>query len=39
SSVTLVDRISEQILAGQYYRALKLAKKLMAFEEEVMKRV
>ena len=39
SSVPLVDRISEQILAGQFYRALRLAKKLVAYEEEVMKRV
>lgn len=39
SSVTLVDKISQQILAGQFYRALKLAKKLVAYEEEVMKRV
>jgi len=39
SSVTLVDKISQQILAGQFYRALKLAKKLVAFEEEVMNRV
>jgi len=39
SSVALVDRISEQILAGQFYRALRLAKKLVAYEEEVMKRV
>ena len=39
STVDLVDRISAQILAGQYYRALKVAKKLMAYEEEVMNRV
>ena len=39
SSVALVDRISAQILAGHHYQALKLAKKLMAFEEEVMNRV
>jgi flagellar protein FlbT len=39
SSVTLVDRISKQILAGEFYKALKLAKILMAYEEEVMNRV
>jgi len=39
SSFTLVDHVSEQILAGQYYRALKLARKLMTYEEEVMNRV
>lgn len=39
STVPLVDRISEQILADQYYQALKLAKKLVAYEEEVMNRV
>ena len=39
STVDLVDRISSQILAGQYYRALKLARELMTYEEEVMNRV
>ena len=39
SSVALVDRISAQILAGHHYQALKLAKKLVAYEEEVMNRV
>ena len=39
STVDLVDRISSQILAGQYYRALKLARELMIYEEEVMNRV
>ena len=39
SAVPLVDKISEQILAGQYYRALKLARKLVLYEEEVMNRV
>jgi len=38
-TLALVDQMSEQILAGQYYRALKLARKLMTYEEEVMKRV
>jgi len=39
SAVPLVDKISEQILSGQYYRALKLAKKLVLYEEEVINRV
>jgi flagellar protein FlbT len=39
STVGRVDRISTQILAGQYYQALKLAKELMIYEEEVMNRV
>lgn len=39
SSVALVDRISTKILAGHHYQALKLAKKLVAYEEEVMNRV
>ncbi len=39
STVSLVDRISNQILEGQYYPALKLAKELMIYEEEVMNRV
>ena len=39
STVPLVDKISEKILSGQYYRALKLAKKLVLYEEEVMNRV
>ena len=38
-TVTLVDQISKQVLAGESYKALKLAKKLMAYEEEVMNRV
>lgn len=38
-TVGLVDQISQQILEGDYYQALKLAKKLLAFEKEVLKRV
>jgi flagellar protein FlbT len=39
STMVLVDQISQQILAGQHYKALKLAKKLIVYEEEVMNRV
>lgn len=39
SATKLVDQISEQILAGRHYKALRLAKKLVAYEEEVMNRV
>jgi flagellar protein FlbT len=36
SVVTLVDQISEHILFGRYYRALKIAQQLMEYEEEVV---
>lgn len=39
SAITLVDQISDHILNNRYYRALKLAKKLIVYEEEVMNRV
>ena len=39
SSVGLIDQISECILANNYYRALKLTKKLIDYEQEVMNRV
>ena len=39
NTLGLVDQISKQILAGEFYKALKLAKKLMVYEEEVLKRV
>jgi len=32
----IIDRISEAILNGSYYQALKTCKKLIAYEEEVM---
>lgn len=38
-SVGLVDQISQCILENDYYRALKMAKKLLAFEKEVLSRV
>ena len=36
SVVNLVDQISEHILFGRYYQALKIAKQLIEYEEEVM---
>ena len=39
STLGLIDQISEYILHNKYYQALKLAKKLIAYEEEVVNRV
>ena len=39
STTGLVDDISEQIVGSNYYQALKLARKLIAREEEIMSRV
>ena len=36
SVVNLVDPISEHILFGRYYQALKIAQQLIEYEEEVM---
>ena len=36
SVVSLVDQISEHILFGRYYQALKIARQLIEYEEEVM---
>ena len=36
SVVNLVDQISEHILFGRYYQALKVARQLIEYEEEVM---
>lgn len=36
SFISLVDQINEQILFGRYYQALKLAKQLIEYEQEVM---
>ena len=36
SVVNLVDQISEHILFGRYYQALKIARQLIEYEEEVM---
>ena len=35
----LVDQISEHIICNRYYQALKLAKQLIYFEEEVLNHV
>jgi len=34
-----IDQMSEQILGGNYYRALKLASQLIDYEQEVLKHV
>ena len=39
SSIILIDQINEEILSGKYYQALKLAKKLIDYEQEVICRV
>jgi flagellar protein FlbT len=36
STTGLIDKISEYILSEKYYPALKLAKKLIAYEEEAL---
>jgi flagellar protein FlbT len=36
STTGLIDKISEYILSDKYYPALKLAKKLIAYEEEAL---
>ncbi|UCG06559.1 MAG: flagellar biosynthesis repressor FlbT [Desulfobacterales bacterium] len=39
SVLGLIDQISELILGNQYYQALKLAKTLIEYEQEVTRRV
>jgi len=39
STTRLIDEISERIVGGKYYQALKLARKLIAREEEILSRV
>ena len=36
SQISLISQISDNILKGRYYQSLKLSKKLMEYEEEVM---
>jgi flagellar protein FlbT len=36
SVITLVDQISEHILFGRYYQALKIAQQLIEYEEEIV---
>ena len=38
SMLGLIEQISQHILAGRYYQALKLAGKLIDYEQEVMDR-
>lgn len=39
STVALVDRINSRLLTGEYYKALKQAKSLIAYEEELLANV
>ena len=39
STVALIDQISEKIVANNHYQALKLTRKLIAYEKEIMDRV
>lgn len=39
STVALIDAINEQVLRQRYYQALKLTRKLIDYEEEVLSRV
>jgi flagellar protein FlbT len=39
SMLPIIDQISEAILGGAYYRALKLAKHLLGYEQEIMNNV
>lgn len=39
SAIGLIDEISGHILGGAYYQALKSAKRLIAFEQEVLQNV
>lgn len=38
SALGIIERISNAILVGDYYQALKCAKKLIAYEEEILAR-
>ncbi len=39
NTLGMIDQISEHILSSRYYQALKLAKKLINYEEEALARV
>lgn len=39
STLPLIDRISEELLGGKYYQALKLAKHLIEYEQEAVNNV
>lgn len=38
-ALPIIEKMSRQILAGEYYMALKTCKKLIALEEEILSRV
>ena len=39
STIALIDQINEEILGGRFYQALKLAQKLIEYEQEAISRV
>jgi len=39
STVPMVDQISEKVVGYKYYQALKLSRKLIDYEKEIMSRV
>ena len=39
STISIIDQISEKIVGNHYYQALKLARKLIDYEKEIMSRV
>lgn len=39
STLSLIHQISEQILIGKYYQALKITRQLIEYEQEVLKNV
>jgi len=39
STAALIDQISEKIVDNQFYQALKLSRKLIDYEKEIMSRV
>ncbi|MFZ7125419.1 MAG: flagellar biosynthesis repressor FlbT [Desulfobacterales bacterium] len=39
SMLNYIQPISEEILAGRYYKALKLTRKLISYEQEIINRV
>jgi len=39
STLGIIDHINEEIVGGKYYQALKIAQKLIDYEQEVISRV
>lgn len=39
SSLHIIDRLNESVFQGKYYPALKIARELIVFEQEVIERV